>query len=293
MVDRPTNAPARYRPYANGKYEVRPGLGRFGADLGNGEADRHVFQFDRQFEDYRAAKQNACETRPDDSFLTHEYDDDVALAVAQFIANRLVDEHPQWFELTGDSLQCRLTGETVTIDAGALHPLAMQIQEDLTVMVARGDRNWLAAAHLCIPSHWSAADKIGHNFAEVHAPVAGIEPINARANEYVAQMIRSTHGLVRFAWGLQGDNAIDGHPSHPRQALDLDAGAVIIRLERQTVWGLPDVNASLFTLRPYNDVCRPEDRAPIASAIASMTDASLAYKGLTNVRDELVRRWSA
>ncbi len=120
MSEGPTNAPARYTPYADGRYDVRPGLRRFGVDFGNGEADRQIFQFDRQFDTYRAAKQAACDTRPDDSYLTHEFDEQVALAVSQFIARHLAAEHPQWFELDDGRLQCNLTGELIAVDAGAL-----------------------------------------------------------------------------------------------------------------------------------------------------------------------------
>jgi hypothetical protein len=291
IMEKPNNVPARYKPYANGRYDVRPGLRRFGADFGNGEADQHIFQFDQQFETYRAAKQAACKTRPDDSYLTDNFDDDVAQAVSQFIAQRLVAEHPQWFELADHCLHCRLTDESIEIDAGALAPLAMQVHEDLAVVCSKDERNWLAAAHICLPSHWSPAVKIGRNFADIHEPVPGIAPISARQSEHVARMIAATQGLVRFAWGLQGDDAIDGHPSRLRKSLDIDSDAVIIRLERQTMWGLPHVNAALFTIHPYNYICTDADRAPIASAIATMSDESLAYKGLTNVRDALVCQW--
>ena len=167
----------------------------------------------------------------------------------------------------------------------------MQVPEDLTVMCEKDGRHWLAAAHVCLPSHWSPAVKIGRDFAGIHAPVPGIEPLSARQNEYVAQMIAATDGLLRFAWGLQGDDAIDSHPSRPRQPLNIETGAVVIRLERQTMWGLPHVNAALFTIRPYNYRCTAADRPPIASAIASMSNESIAYKGLADVRDALVDQW--
>ena len=41
--------PPDYFPLAEGRYEVKPGLIRFGKDVGGGDADGHVFQIDSSF----------------------------------------------------------------------------------------------------------------------------------------------------------------------------------------------------------------------------------------------------
>src|SRR3954451_9336305 len=76
------NSPARYLPFAHGRYDVAPGLSRFGRDFGNGEADCQVFQIDSDFPRYRAVKLAARAERLDKYFVTHELADEVATAVA-------------------------------------------------------------------------------------------------------------------------------------------------------------------------------------------------------------------
>jgi hypothetical protein len=62
---------------------------------------------------------------------------------------------------------------------------------------------------------------------------------------------------------------------------------LFLRVERQTTWGLPEVDAALFAIRVYiydtDEIFRalPERREILAAAIRSMSPASRIYKGLT------------
>src|SRR5687768_10871000 len=82
-----------YFPPASGRYEVKPGLVRFGRDLGGGEADGHVFQLDATFPRYRQAKLSARKERLDKYFQTYAFEPEVAGAVISFIVDRLIREH--------------------------------------------------------------------------------------------------------------------------------------------------------------------------------------------------------
>ena len=66
-------SPARYFPLESGRYEVKPGLFKFGTDFGNGDADRQVFQIDDEFPRYQAAKMAARQERLSKYFQTHDY----------------------------------------------------------------------------------------------------------------------------------------------------------------------------------------------------------------------------
>ena len=257
-------SPARYFPIESGRYEVKPGLFKFGTDFGNGDADRQVFQIDDQFPRYHAAKMAARAERLSKYFQTHDYREETAARVAQFIN----------------------VGET-EFDA-----IACKVQEDLAVIQREGDRHWLAAIHLCFPNHWAAEDKIGKTFAEIHAPVAGIEPINRQVDKLVDAMIHATDGYVRFVWGISTDNELNHHPGSARgRHFDPANPRAFLRIERQTIWGFPEVEASLFTIRTYfEDLAKiePDKRAKVISAIESMTPASLVYKGLAESRDDLL-----
>lgn len=279
--------PARYFPLESGRYEVKPGLFKFGTDFGNGDADRQVFQRDDQFDRYLAVKQAGRQERLGKYFQTHDYREQTAKRVHEFIEC-----------CTGVSPVTSSTATGGDACATDLDSLALEVQEDLAVIQRDGDRHWLAAIHLCFPNHWAAEDKIGKTFAEIHMPVAGIEPINRQADKLVDAMIKATAGYVRFAWGITGDDELNHHPANTRQAgdwhgrqFDLQHPRAFLRIERQTIWGFPEVDASLFTIRTYfEDIALlPADkRANVASAIESMTPASLDYKGLAASRDDLL-----
>jgi hypothetical protein len=315
--------PARYFPPERGRYEVAPGLSRFGRDFGNGDADRCVFQFDQTFSAYRAAKLSARRERLDKYYRTDDLADDVAGAAAAFIARRLATEHARFFSLEpeaeGALLRCHLTREDLHLDArfhltgatapaggpayaDALDALACQVQEDVAIVSTAGDRHWLSAVHLCFPNHWAAEAKAGRTFAAIHEPVAGMASMNARQDEFVRVMTGATDGLVRFAWGITTDDRLNHHPDPPPgvpldawrgRAFDPAHPRAFVRVERQTIWGLPDVGAALFTIRTSFVNCDtvrgdPAARRQLLAAIESMSPESLAYKGLATYRDALL-----
>jgi dimethylamine monooxygenase subunit A len=306
--------PARYLPFEKGTYDVLPGLRPFGFDFGNGAADACVFQIDSRFSEYRSAKLDARRNQLVPTMLVDRFTAQTAADVTRFIIHRLVTEHPQWFEPRDERglrlLTCRLTGETfcfnddwqLVVDCNsvdvtpnytcALDALACQVQEDLAVTSADDSGNRLSALHVCLPSHWLPEEKLGKDFAEVHSPVPGMEPFTQNQQRFVAKMLGATSGLVRFVWGLQWTDALNRHPSRCSQSerFDPQAQNAWLRVERQTIWGLPDSRASLFTIRPYlidvreikQDVCLS---AALASAVTSMSSDSLRYKGLLDDKD--------
>ncbi|KAM3097613.1 heme-dependent oxidative N-demethylase family protein [Phormidesmis sp. 146-12] len=309
----------RYFPLANGRYEVKPGLFPLGTDFGNGQADRQVFQFDENFADYRCVKLRDRSERLEKYYQTCNYSDHVATAIARLMVDRLTHEHPDQFHLQISedefTLDCILTNETLHFDqdlkllssrtsvtppyVSALDALAAQIQEDVAVICRTGDRDWLSAIHLCAPNYWSAEQKIGKTFAEIHSPVAGMERMNVRSAAIVNTMI-SHDPWVRFAWGLTTDTRLNHHPIPPpniSQAVwqgrqfDPTDPKLYLRIERQVIWGLPDLETALFTIRTYFWDCQSlngEMREKLRAAIASMSPQSLEYKGLSNSQQAIL-----
>lgn len=319
------NNPLRYFPLANGRYEVKPGLIPFSTDIAHHSADQQVFQIDRSFAQYHAAKRQARAENLSKYYQTCNYAESLAGAIAQFIVQRLIQEHPQHFELepnnSGFLLNCHLTRETLTFDpdwqlqqaiaadhaiepscATSLDALAMQVQEDVAIVCqAEHGANWLSAIHLCFPNHWAAAEKIGQDFVTVHQPVAGMEKPPRWAAAMIDTMI--TRGpFVRFAWGLSTDTRLNHHPEpsvgvSPEQwqgrQFDRKHPKLYLRLERQVIWGLPHHQAALFTIRTYFRDGRTLKqnshlRAKLVSAIASMSSESLIYKGLVESKHEIL-----
>jgi hypothetical protein len=313
---------AIYFPLDSGRYEVKPGLFPLDTCFGNGNLDRQVFQIDSNFTDYRQIKLAARAEHLSKYYQTHNYSIPVASAIARLIIERLTQEYPQQFQLQslrGDRFKfsSQLTQETFYLDANwqleqlqtqdrsllppyisTLDALAAQIQEDLTVICRAADgSNWVSAIHLCYPNHWSAEEKIGRDFATVHSPVAGMEKINRRSQAIVNTMI-VRKPMVRFAWGLSTDTRLNHHPEIPANEWQgrhfrPENPRLYLRIERQVIWGLPECDAALFTIRTYfrdcqevknNNLCRSQ----LISAIESMTPESLVYKGLLETKASIL-----
>lgn len=318
------NSPACYFPLMNGRYEVKPGMMVFGSCFGNGQADKQVFQIDENFADYRQAKILARAERLSKYYQTHNYSKTVAGAIARLIINRLTQEHPQYFgyeKLTANTsiFSSQLTQEILYLDAdwqlqkvenssafpaytSILDALAAQVQEDFTVICCGNDGgNWLSAVHLCYPNHWSAEEKIGKDFAAIHTPVAGMEKINRRADAIVDTMM-NRKPMVRFAWGLSTDMRLNHHPEPPPgllvnqwqgRSFDPQNPKLYLRIERQVIWGLPEYQAALFTIRTYFRDCNwlKQDsllRVKLCDAIESMSPESLIYKGLADSKASIL-----
>ena len=307
---KPLPAPAVYTPFDSGTYKIAPGLIPLGRPLGNGLVDKLVFQFDREFDAFR---KNTCEARADDIgkyYGVSEFTRSVQAAVLSYIVCQVAIEHPQCFtaeQRQGTTrLDCTQTSETLLFDqafnllpesdgdyASAFDAIASQVQENLAIVRVEDDRDWLAALHVTAPNYWDPSEKLGKNFVDVHAPVAGIEPLNNSAPALASAMTRNVR-YQRFAWGLTTDRRLNHHPNPPTafdgtpsewygRAFDRSDPMLYVRIERQVIIGFEDVSAFLFCIRPYFLDCatmQPQHRAMLRSALKSMTDASRTYKGL-------------
>lgn len=316
---------ARYFPLEQGRYEVKPGLLPLGTDFGNGQADRQVFQLDANFSQYRRVKEVGRSQQLSQYYQTHDYRLPVAAAIAQLICDRLTQEYPHYFcgqrsHQHAYTLQCKLTEETLQFDenfqrvqvqtkgkkidppyASALDALAAQVQEDLAVVSRNHEQHWVSAIHLCYPNHWAAADKIGRSFATVHAPVAGMDKMNQRGEALVRTMVERAP-TVRFAWGLSTDTRLNHHPYPPAglppeqwqgRQFTAQTPRLYLRVERQVIWGVPAVNAALFTIRTsFRDCCLLKQNltwcSKLIAAIQSMSPDSLVYKGLADSKDAIL-----
>lgn len=203
--------------------------------------------------------------------------------------------------------------------------LALAFAEDFAVVDgASGTLPWLAVA---LPSMWAPEEKIGRSFADAHAPVADNRLIVGAAPQLVKLVTSGTapgtpvasppQGAAsplgrpvgaepweRFVWTLTAHPRLHGHPQRvaperwaPELADDQLAAQTWWRTERQTFIPVPGARQSVFTIlvnvAPMTTALRqPARAARVHDALASMTDAVLAYRGLTSVRPALLR-WLA
>lgn len=179
--------------------------------------------------------------------------------------------------------------------AAALASLALL--EDLALIDARqATLPWMA---VCLPSHWDPREKVGRHFREVHAPVADSDRVQ-QAGPQLMRLVSGSERWERFVWTVTRHPGLDQHPErHVRQPWpDAATPAELLamatfRTERQGFLPLPGRDQALFTIevqaRPLEQALRHEglDAAVLHDALASMSDAVLAYRGLGSARDRL------
>jgi len=181
-------------------------------------------------------------------------------------------------------------------------PPELAFEEDFAVLDgATGTLPWLC---VCVPSHWAPEDKVGRDFAAVHAPVADNATLLAAARQLV-QLATGGERWQRHVWTITPSGRYDQHPGrHARTPWPADdnadafARSCFLRAERQTFFPVGHgTRQAVFTIRvmvaPLAEVAASAPhRARLREALASMSPAVLAYKGLAAAQEPLLR-WLA
>lgn len=175
--------------------------------------------------------------------------------------------------------------------------LSLCFAEDFAIVdAADGSIPWLAVA---LPSHWAPEAKVGRHFAEVHAPVADSQLLLA-ASERLTTLVTGPQRWERFVWTITGHPRLHAHPRRTdparwpgtREPAAL-AALAWFRTEHQSFIPLPAARQAIFTIavevQPLALAAAAPARAQrLHDALASMTDAVLAYRGLSEVRAPLL-----
>jgi dimethylamine monooxygenase subunit A len=198
--------------------------------------------------------------------------------------------------------QC-LTGAIGILDNPS--QLALRFEEDFAVLLADGTVPWMC---VCTPSHWAPEEKIGQSLAQIHAPVADGGAIRAAAPA-LARLVTGGDRWARSVWTISPSDRYDQHP-HRHQRVQWPATqdetafaqGCWLRSEQQTFIPVlqPDGNPagqSVFTIRvqltPLASAVTSATHAQLLhDSLASMSEAVLAYKGLTVARPPLLK-WLA
>lgn len=188
-------------------------------------------------------------------FLEHEIDDVVYEPICRFI----VDNHPDNLEMD------------------CFENLALNVTEDLAVHRMDGERDWLAATHICFPSNWSPEEKIGKNFEQIHLPIPGMDLRNS------SKLVRASifNGpFERYLWGLVFDEERNCHPDRVKKEFDIDNPHFYVKVETQLMVGFPSVSALLFILRQCLISEKDVDKPSLLSTLLSMSPEQLKYKSI-------------
>ena len=173
----------------------------------------------------------------------------------------------------------------------ALDALAAQMQEDMAIVQISEEDNRLVAIHAVAPGGWDPRKKIGKSFQEIHAPVAEIENLAGKAQALLKNIVKGGR-YQRFVWGLSPDTELNHHPENAAPLrFDASLPALYLRVERQVLVGFESESALLFCIHPYFLDCATlstEQRLALSKAIQTMTEASRAYKGLTESFNDII-----
>jgi dimethylamine monooxygenase subunit A len=194
-----------------------------------------------------------------------------------------------------------LSGANPIGDFRPLEIAALQVQEDLIVLV-RSQESWrFGAGVVCFPSHWVPSEKLGLPMTGVHEPVPHYNEELAERVERFLDHLAPGRNAWRRNWVIHASPQLHaprpdavGGPVHPRD--------LWLRSERQVLWALPATRAILFTIRtqqcPLRHLAaRPEVASSMASSLRSTPDSLRAYRrqdefSLDNVID-LLETWAA
>lgn len=175
--------------------------------------------------------------------------------------------------------------------------LSLAFVEDFAILDgATAHIPWMA---VCLPSGWAPEEKIGRHFAQVHAPVADNQVL-LTASGHLARLVTGQDRWERFVWTITRHPRLHAHPERQDPApwpADASPGQIaqhaFFRTEHQTFIPLPELRQAVFTihvdLQPLTEALPSAAHArQVHDALASMSLAVLAYRGLTDARDRLL-----
>jgi len=170
--------------------------------------------------------------------------------------------------------------------------LSLSFAEDLAIVDGRdGTIPWLAVT---LPSHWAPETKVGQHFASVHAPVAD-NALLVRASESLTRLVCGPERWERFVWNVTDHPRLHAHPARTGRERwqQTPVDQAWWRTEHQTFIPVPELTLATFTIhvevQRLDDVLTSAGRAQaLHDAIASMSPAVLAYRGLQGVREPLL-----
>lgn len=178
------------------------------------------------------------------------------------------------------------TGEAFLRELHPIDAAGRIAQEDFCVMVREEGRWILASASVCAPSQWRLADKIGRDITAIHDPVPDYERIRTPVERFFDRIVVD-RPVWRTNWTLLGDpTRFQPEPQADAVGGEVDAAAVVLRVERQTLRLLPRSGAVLFTIRTFVDrldTLPPAARADLAATLAGADDDLIAYRGWERV----------
>ena len=184
----------------------------------------------------------------------------------------------------------------MAVDGQSLHPLdaaSRLVQEDLVVMVERGDRLVFGAGSVCFPNRWDLRSKLGLSLRDVHAPVSLLnDQLGDTIDKFLARLTPE-----RSFWRLAGacstvSTCISRSTVRPRPGLHDRSPTTSWSASSERRAPRPATGGVLFTIRTHitkaADLAADPKHAPvIAEALAAMPSPVRRYKQIDQVAEAL------
>jgi len=178
--------------------------------------------------------------------------------------------------------------------------IALSIQEDFVILKQHQDTLRTEYLSVSFPSRWDPREKLGLDFASIHAPVADSQTLIA-AGPGIMTMAFMKQPMLRHVWLIVPSASLDQHPdkneawwSETLRDMSPLLPNLFFRVERQTTWPLPHLQRAVFFIRvmmsPVVDVIAstPGRAAELAASLRSMTPEVVAYRGMTDAMPRLL-----
>lgn len=288
-----------YYPYLRGKYDVSPAFNVLKLNHLSDIPDNYLFQIDQNFEKYIKNKEECRRENIEKYYQQYNLADQTKRVIIEYIINNLITYYPNNFVLEKsniNTLNCLLTNEKIIYDnqfnlisekyTDLLDAICSQVQEDIVICSMDKQNDWLSFIHLCSPNYWSAQEKIGKNFSEIHEYVAGMEKIRSIYRPILESVIKKGP-FFRFAWEINTDNLLNHHPEKIKSEKKFNSllPELFVRVERQCLIGFEEINTILFTIKTYYKDILELNKQQINflnKSLLSMSAETLKYKRLEN-----------
>ncbi len=278
-------------------FRMRPNLEKLDADapallLRDGLAD--VYQRERELV-IAAHRERAMVGTPHDNTLA---------AIQGLAPSPLAGEG--WGEGAGGSSSHGNSSSNVTPHPSPLpqgergQNVALAMQEDFVILKHHEDTLRTEYLSVCFPSRWDPREKLGLDFAAIHAPVADNQTLIA-AGQSIMTMAFMKQPMLRHVWLIVPSASLDQHPdknevwwSETLRDMSPLLPNLFFRVERQTTWPLPHLQRAVFFIRvmmsPMVDVLAimPGRAAELAASLRSMTPEVVAYRGMREAMPRLL-----
>jgi len=172
---------------------------------------------------------------------------------------------------------------TSVADSLPLKNASLMVQEDLVLMLPRGEEYFLGAASLCAPSNWSLKEKFKSSLVGLHIHVPAYEKKIGSTVNNLFNNLPMERIFQRFNWSVYEDPKLfqpatsKSQIERSRTITEDNAGdRLYIRVERQTIRRLPETKAIVFTIRVHVNPL-----LSIKKDLSLLTDLDKALENLT------------